>query len=375
MGKWVSAWGQAHTDISKFSPSYKDSTMRLAVPGNVNGGQIRIRLSNREGKKPIRVLQAAVETTGRKAELSFGGQKDMALLPAEEKYSDPATLPVKAGEYITISMAFQGGVISGNNIVECVQCSQKGNYVDTHQFTTVHRSRRACYHDMAQGIPALSSIEVQTDEKAGAIVCFGDSITQQSTWITPLREEIYRNNPGKFTLINKGIGGNRLLSGPLMGIMKMYGRAGLERFVRDVLDEAGVEAVIIAIGTNDFAMARNPKKETWVTAKRLAEGYEELLGLLKSQNIMAIGTTVLPRGGTRGYLPAQEKERQAFNAWLRDSKAFDAMIDLDAITRDAKHPEQMAFVVDSGDHLHPGAAGGRIIAYRVYEQLKGLLWG
>ena len=45
------------------------------------------------------------------------------------------------------------------------------------------------------------------------------------------------------------------------------------------------------------------------------------------------------------------------NQWIRTSKAFDAVIDFDAVLRDPTHPARILPAYDSGDHVHPNDAG------------------
>ena len=371
MSRWVSTWGQAHTDIRFFSPSYGNRTMRLSIRNCIEGEALRIRVSNREGKKPYRIAEAAIQIEGgRQEKIRFEGKESREVKPGEECYSDTVSMSVRPGELLVVSMAFDGPVISGNGIAECVQCSKKGNYVQEAQFATQHRSKTACYHDMLQAIPGLSSIEIQTEsDSAHSIVCFGDSITQQSHWTRPLMEEALKRRPGQVAVINKGIGGNRLLNGPFMSVMSMFGRSGMERFDRDVLGEAGVGAVIFALGTNDIGMARNPKKPDWITAEMLEQALGELVRKCREKKITTYGTTILPRTGSTGYLKAGEEERIKFNEWVRSTDLFDGCIDFDQVVRDAQHPEMLAFSCDSGDHLHPGFLGGERMAQTAAEAL------
>jgi lysophospholipase L1-like esterase len=50
------------------------------------------------------------------------------------------------------------------------------------------------------------------------------------------------------------------------------------------------------------------------------------------------------------------------NAWIRQSGAFDAVIDLDAAMRDPANPTRLRPDVDGGDHLHPNERGYRQMA-------------
>lgn len=364
MSHWVSTWGQSHTDITHMSPSYRDCTMRLAITSCLKGSQVRLRAANLEGKKPYTILQATVQNgSGSRKAVTFSGNISQTVNKDEEVYSDAVALDVDPGDLIVISMAFQGTVISGNDIVECVQCSKKGNYVDAKQFTTVRRNKTSCYNDLAASIPALSSVEILAeDDNAGTVVCFGDSITQKCTWTRPLMETFLAQAPGRLAVINKGINGNRLLKGPFMSVMSLYGRAGMQRFQRDVLEEAGTKAVIIEMGTNDIGMARNPNKPDWITAEILEDAMKELVGRCHEKGIRAYGSTILPRGGSTGYLEAAEMERSRFNEWVRSSDVFDGVLDFDKIVRDAEEKDIMAFSCDSGDHLHPGFLGGQAMA-------------
>lgn len=364
MSHWVSTWGQAHTDTKHMSHQYKDRTMRLAIVSCMEGSHIRLRVANKTGKKPCTIIQAAVQREiGEQIPVTFSGNASQKVQVGEEVYSDLVALPIKPGELIVISMAFSGEVLSGNDIAESVQCSKKGNFVEARQFTTIRKNLTACYAGMEIAIPALTSVEVLTEgEEAGALVCFGDSITQQSKWTKPLQEKILEALPGKLSVINKGIGGNRLLSGPDISFLSMYGQAGMERFQRDVLEEAGVKAVIMAIGTNDLGMAKDPQKPDWVTAEKLEQGLEILVKRCREKGLRVYGSTLMPRMGYGRFLKEAEQERIRFNDWVRSTDLFDGVIDFDAALRDKQQPDCLAFAYDSGDHLHPHALGGKKMA-------------
>ena len=52
----------------------------------------------------------------------------------------------------------------------------------------------------------------------------------------------------------------------------------------------------------------------------------------------------------------------AVNQWIRNGKAFDAVVDFDAATRDAADTKKIRAEFDSGDHLHPNDAGYKAMA-------------
>ena len=66
--------------------------------------------------------------------------------------------------------------------------------------------------------------------------------------------------------------------------------------------------------------------------------------------------------GSEYYTDTGEAKRQAVNQWIRTSKAFDAVIDFDAATRDPNDPKKFLAAYDSCDHLHPSDAGYKAMA-------------
>jgi lysophospholipase L1-like esterase len=77
------------------------------------------------------------------------------------------------------------------------------------------------------------------------------------------------------------------------------------------------------------------------------------------------GNTSLPGFDT----PANEAKRVALNHWIRTSGEFDGVVDVDQVLRDPSHPTQLLPAYDSGDHLHPNAAGGKAIADAIVLRL------
>ncbi len=80
------------------------------------------------------------------------------------------------------------------------------------------------------------------------------------------------------------------------------------------------------------------------------------------------GATLLPYEGTifpDYYSTEGDTVRQKLNEWLRTGKAYDGVIDFDAVMRDPSHPTKLLPQYDSGDHLHPNDAGYAVMANAV----------
>ena len=76
-----------------------------------------------------------------------------------------------------------------------------------------------------------------------------------------------------------------------------------------------------------------------------------------ARGIKVIGATLTPFEGAAYWTPEGETKRQALNAWIRTSKAYDEVLDFDAVVRDPASPNKSQAAFDSGDHLHPSPAG------------------
>jgi len=82
---------------------------------------------------------------------------------------------------------------------------------------------------------------------------------------------------------------------------------------------------------------------------------------------------ILPYKGAvfRYWGPEGEADRKTINAWIRESGAFDAVIDFDAVVRDPMDPDYLAERYDLGDFVHPNPEGltamGRAIDLSLFE--------
>jgi len=174
-----------------------------------------------------------------------------------------------------------------------------------------------------------------------------------------------------FGISNEGIAGNRLL-GDGAGV------SALARFDRDVLMQTGAAYVIVLEGINDIGVltrdADAPDTEHEILVRRMIAAYEQLIARAHTHGIKVIGATLLPFVGGGYYHPGPrtEQDRQAVNRWIRTRGHFDAVVDLDKVTRDPAHPERLLPAFDCGDHLHPSPAGYRAMAEAIPASLFNL---
>jgi len=163
--------------------------------------------------------------------------------------------------------------------------------------------------------------------------------------------------PGdKRAVINQGIGGNRVL---LDGLCPN----AMARLDRDVLALPGVTHLILLEGINDLGNLTRLQPvsagEHAAMVEQITGAYAQIVARARAHGIKVYGATILPYMGTEYYHPdaANEADRQAVNAWIRQPGNFDGVIDFDKVMRDPARPDRLNPAYDVGDALHPNPAG------------------
>jgi lysophospholipase L1-like esterase len=240
--------------------------------------------------------------------------------------------------------------------------SETGNHVGKPTLPTVGK---------IQNWILLSRVDVVAPDATGAIVAFGDSITDgaRSTADTNNRwpDHLARRLLGqgsKMGVLNAGIGGNRVLSEAILPAgfdIRAVGAGmnALARFERHVLSQAGVTHVIVLEGINDIGGAR---QDPTPTAEDLIAGHRQLIEQAHARGLKIYGATLTPFWGAAYYTEVGEAKRQALNDWIRNGRGYDGVVDFDKATRDPNDPKKFLAAYDSCDYLHPSDAGYKAMA-------------
>ena len=199
-----------------------------------------------------------------------------------------------------------------------------------------------------------------------AIVAFGDSITAMSQWTRPLAERLAAAYPGEYALLNAGISGNCLLYERSDFFAPVFGDMGINRFARDVLETPDLDTVIFALGVNDVSYL-NEKTAGQISLETFSRAVASMTDALHQRGVRVVAQTITPRLGVSikmgRYRPEMEALRLQLNAWIRSAGIFDYLFDAEAVVRDER-PDGFYFAegLHQGDHLHPNAEGGRLLA-------------
>jgi lysophospholipase L1-like esterase len=387
--RWVTTWTTANA-ASDQPTVFSNQTIREIVHTTIGGSAVRIRLSNTFGTRAIRLdaVFIGVQKTGLQKvglqedgaalvprsnhEVTFGGSRSIAIPEGAEALSDPISFSVASEQNLAISLftagetgpatvhgsAFQTNYVSGPGNFAAEEGANAFAIVPGSK-TTGSKTTGSWYF--------LSAVEVLAPaDVKGAVVALGDSITDGASsrpdknerWTDVLARRLLAGKT-KIAVLNAGIGGNRVLTSS-----PCWGQNALARLGRDVLAQAGIEAVVLFEGTNDIgqpdtrALETNPcLSRTQVTADEIIAGYKQIIARTHARGLKIFGATILPYQGFGAWTATGEAKRVAVNKWIRTSQAFDGIIDFDAAVRDPATPSRMAPQYDSGDHLHPGPAG------------------
>ncbi len=346
------------------APGLADTTLRQIVHVSIGGKRLRVQFSNAFGTAPLKLNAAHIAVSAGNSAikpetdraLTFHGQPSVIIPTGAMMVSDPIDFDLAplSDLVVTIHINDPSTVITGHPGSRCTSYVQAGNAVAAADLSTAATTEHWYY---------LSGVDVLTTNTAAAVAILGDSITdgRGSTtdanrhWPDNLARRLQTNpHTNRVAVLNHGIGGNALLRGGL-------GPNALARLDRDVLAQPGVRWLIVLEGINDLGGK--------VSAHVLIAAYEQVIIRARDRNIRVYGATIMPCGQSFYFNPELEAARQTVNYWVRTSGAFDAVIDMDAATRDPHNPTDLVAAVHGGDHLHPNDEGYRIMANAVNLKL------
>ena len=370
-GARVQSWAVGHiAPLPEIAAQYNNQTLRAIVHTSIGGDQVRVRIANTFGTRPLTIGAAhvALSSTGASIvpgsdrALTFGGKASLIVPAGALALSDPVDLHIDALSNVAVSLYLPSPtkgetttLFQGSSFV-----SSTGNFVAA--------------ADLAGATPLgewpfVSGVSVAIKKPGAAIVAITDSATLVSQWPNALAERLDARHVDYLGVVSTAIAGNRLLfnsAGPT-GPETHWGQAVLTRFERDVLSQAGAQTAIVWIGLNDLAGAGAfyPASEQ-ASVDDVIAGLRQLIGRAHEYGLAILGCTISPMGGNTSLpgfdTPAHEAARVALNQWIRTSGAFDGVVDADLVLRDPSQPTRLLPAYDSGDHLHPNTDGGRAVA-------------
>ena len=345
--------------------SLNNQTLREIVHVSIGGSRVRVVFSNEFGTAPLTLGAASIALRDKDAKIAagsnralvFGGRPSTIIPPGASMISDPVEENIAPMSDVAIDLYLPEEMAPLTSPLTVHAGASQTNYV-----SSTGNFAGAADLPVSTTMPSwylLERVEVLAPAETGAIVTFGDSITDgarstpntNNRWPDQLAKRLLaRPGAAKLAILNTGIGGNRLLSDSIAN----FGINALARFDRDVLGQPGVTHVIVLEGINDIGNARSSPMPS---AADLIAAHQQIIERAHAHGLKIFGATLTPFEGAAYFTPEGEAKRQAINNWIRTSKAYDGVIDFDSATRDPASPGKFLALYDSGDHLHPNDAG------------------
>jgi len=369
-GRWIGTWARslmADENPAKAGLS-GDTTVRSYVRVSAGAKRVRLRFSNTYGTTPLAIdnVRISIGVTAGRDELvagstrrvTFNGHDTALVAPGAEYVSDPVELSVPALSLVAVTyhLPTPPAVASLKGLPGGFAYTTAGQFEGDGPLPAARRANR---------LFQLSGVEVEAGARAGTIAILGDSITERGgasidgkgRWPDVVAARLQSSPAYRgFGIVNLSTSGGRLAK-------DNTGPAGLARMDREVFSQPGLHTIVLFIGVNDLGKL---SREAPVTPENRAEvvravlgGYRQIVTRARDRGIRVVAVPLLPFEGNRGYRSDADAEadRQQINAWIRRPGNLDGVIDLDAVVRDPARPTRILQAYDSGDHLHPSAAG------------------
>lgn len=338
-------------------PAPANVTIRQLVRVVAAGNRIRLRFSNESESGPLRLGAVHVGVAGPDGDIapgtdqsvSFDGKAEVVIPAGAPLLSDPVVLKVDALQKLVISTYVPGPMPHGHALYQYVV---PGNQASAPQLPNQKIMLLAAL---------VSEVEVDPVSATGVVVALGNSITEGAastnnafrSWPDRLAERLAAAK-SKWSVVNAGIGGNRLLR---------YGTGpnALARLDRDVFGVPGVRTIILLEGINDIGRGFLVSGEP-VTAEALEAADKQIIARAHAHGIRVIGATLTPYRGAFYFRAEGETVREAVNQWIKTSGAFDAVVDFAAAVADPADPTTFRADYNLSDKLHPNDAGYQAMA-------------
>ena len=373
---WIAAWIASPEGAgpgTAFARGFRDQTIRNVINTSAGGTLVQVRLDNTFGGGSLMIGRAAIGVVergsalvpGTSEPLTFHGRHSVAIPPGQHMLSDPIQLTVHPFESLAVSvfLPYATGPPTQHDDAKEDNYVAGGDQVLDADPPRFARSLDSWYF--------ISGLEVwDPSPNHGVVVALGDSITNgngsasgaNARWPNDLERRLAALPGGpSLSVVDAGIEGNRVLNPA-----PCCGPSALTRFDPDVLGQAGVREVIVFEGINDigFGSSNSPLADPRVdvSAQQIIAGYKQLIARAHAAGLKIFGATLTPFKGSQHWTRAGEAKRDAINAWIRHSGAFDGVIDFARAVADPRDHQRLKPRYDDGDHLHMNDAGYEAMA-------------
>lgn len=378
--RWTAMWGNAVSIAEHRPESYsKNITLRYPIYAPFDGTALRFTFDNYCGSEAITITRATVavslEDITTKISLScpmdattacsitFSSNPGICIPAGERITSDEIPINVIAGSTLCVNIYFSDFTLMQSAVLITGPLS-KGFFSlgdETHASQLPFETTKT-----TSWFYFLSNIDILTEQKSHAVICYGDSITAQS-WPDYLTLRLREEGCSHTSVIRRAASGTRILRQYDCITYDSYGLKGTNRFHHEI-PTSGADTIIIQQGINDIihpvgtSVNRFRPMSDLPSAGQLIDG---LIWYTEQAHAMGLAVylgTLLPIYGWRTYAPFREDLRTEVNNWIRSYSDAEGCVDFDLALCDSQNPAAFKQGFDSGDHLHPSSEAYRTMA-------------
>ncbi|HTG72482.1 MAG TPA: M56 family metallopeptidase [Terriglobia bacterium] len=351
--RWITTWGVAmlppnvgFTEVQ----CCNNQTVRMFMRVSAGGTSVRLRLSNANGSAPLFLGQVRVSLHDRGSEIVsgsdrqvfFSGKPSVEIPIGQTVTSDPVNLDVPAQADVSVSIYApnETGKVTG------VSSFRNGYVVAGDQA----RSTGLMGANLTKGRYWVSGIEVLAPASSGAIVVVADGDIEMESdggrsWPDFLALRVQNNNTTKA----QGV----VLIGEAYRLME----GAFSAFNRIVASQNGVRYLMLcpsfpmlaSFGLTSSGLSPEVRitQKLNLTIEEARKGGISIIGCtlppgrLRSGMIVGMGGLDGEFKDEKGQLRKVDSVRVAVNDWMKSSGVFDALVDLDAVTRDPANPSTL----------------------------------
>jgi len=391
--KWVVSWAAsahglypsgtavAQPDLEFAFPSAEtganDQTFRLIVRPNLWGDRFRLRFSNFFGTKAVTLddvflgqqASAGALVPGTNHRVTFARGRSVTIPTGQSVLSDAVEL-----EFVDEVEKFS---LEGRKLAVSFHVAGTSGPMTWHSKgmqTSYITNPGAGSHSNDQGDAAfpnsttswyfLDALDVMAPADTFVVATFGDSITDGTAstlngddrWPDVLFRRLRAAFGNRVSLVNEGIGGNRVVSDAGAG-----GPSALSRLERDVFNLSGISAVVWLEGINDLSAGTSAE----AVIAGIQEGARRIRDPQSGRGLKLIQATITSALGNNPdpkFDVDRDNRRKVVNAFIRSAGIFDSVADFDRVTVDPNTGQMRAEFLHNSttnvvDHLHPNRAG------------------
>lgn len=390
---WVSAWSTSPVDaslsdvgaLSGISVPVGNVSSRVIIRPTASGDQVRLVFSNEFSRYPLVISACSVANAATDdgavnlctlRAVRFHGFGCVVIPAGQCVTSDPVCIRVEAGAPLAVTTYFRGlssmrtiGLIGGTSYAALGNRTRTATVIPAVPLSFTADSGA---YDI---IPALKEVDVCTgDADAQACVVFGDS-TVANELPRMLAARLRANGIENVSVTQAAIKGNRLSYDGVGKIGTITGRAGLDRFETDVLDQPGVTSVIVKIGVNYVIHPQLDSKKgvaPYAGFEQLTADFTALVEQAHARGVKVYFAEITPwKGYTRNlfgimgddiaWTPEIDALRVQLNDWMRsDDCPADGVVFFPAVA-DPADPDALNPVYTT-DGVHFTEAGAQMLA-------------